>query len=1053
MVHRKIIRRVRRIFRKPKPIAPSRLPVGTAVGTGIKGGILVTTTGGGVKAVFQDRADQPLDPSRAAAIMRGVGGARPTPPLTPTEVTKIKTAGVLIPSGAVPTSSRQQQLLQRRLKQIRQQKREEFLRAPEVGRRLRKKEVTTLPLSRIERERIQQRLKERKKKIQKQFDPKIKKTLKFIQKGGDKLSESLGDAKRELREVLDPKEKQLRIQSEKQLERFLDEQRQLEKDFNSFNNRFGGKELSQAQFDQATKEQRELMTRQDVLNENSQVFSSEFKKVIKERPENIKAFFRELGKEAITVPFTAGIIVTKVATRPITTVKEALVGIKALPSEFKARPFTVGGTIAGQIVGFRVLGVGPGKLKKIVSEKNINASGSNFVIAKKPIKKTPLLAEIFPKKIKFEISDVKVTNYLKNEFRKRGGDFTKLNKINQNFLIGQIKARIRNRPDLFISQTLRISLRRAKIKNLRSFTRGRLEGRFDQPISFTRISKKVKPDLTKLQQSTLKRLKENAEKDAIRRAIQKGRQKLKASDLLSKSEIDFIQAQLNAIIKADPKRIIPKTRRIAIQRLESIERKLKSQEAIKTAIQKGTKKLKLSDLLSKKEISFVKSQLKVIVRADPKRFTPKSRRIAIKKVKNIESKLRVKRAIKEARKGKALKLSNIEKDLIESRLKVIARTQPERLIPKIRQQALLQVQKPKVKEPVFKVISPKQTRIQKLALERFKKQQRRVSSNLKQVQKQQVEFKTKQFKLSGQLQKQKTKLNKTKQKLKSKQEQIQQVQKQRLAKPLIAKAKLKQKARLKSRLVLVSQIQQQSQSVKQLSKQASRFKLRFRQLQKLKFQQVERQGQLQRQLQRSKKILRTKQILKPKKLIVIPPRFKKVKRRLVKRKKVQAFDVLARPRKKKGAKKIPKLIKINKVPLSRINARNLRNKVLDTSLARTGRIRPIRGKPKRPLLRVPKNFAKQTKRKFRTFRRVKGKKIPLRKGKVIEKSRFLLDTRAEKRSITLSRRVAQLNKQARQPPKAIKTSKPKRKVSQKTLDILARGRKTRLQNLKKRKGG
>ena len=152
-------------------------------------------------------------------------------------------------------------------------------------------------------------------------------------------------------------------------------------------------------------------------------------------------------------------------------------------------------------------------------------------------------------------------------------------------------------------------------------------------------------------------------------------------------------------------------------------------------------------------------------------------------------------------------------------------------------------------------------------------------------------------------------------------------------------------------------------------------------------------------------------------------------------------------------KRRPKLIKINKVPLSKRNARNLRNRVLDTSLARTGRIRPTKGKPQRPKLRVPKNFAKQTTRKFRTFKIRKGKRIPLRKGKVIEKSRFLLDTEAEKRSITLSRRIAQLNKQARlrQLSKTIRTSKPKREISQKTLDALARGREIRLQNLKKRK--
>jgi len=174
---------------------------------------------------------------------------------------------------------------------------------------------------------------------------------------------------------------------------------------------------------------------------------------------------------------------------------------------------------------------------------------------------------------------------------------------------------------------------------------------------------------------------------------------------------------------------------------------------------------------------------------------------------------------------------------------------------------------------------------------------------------------------------------------------------------------------------------------------------------------------------------------------VVPPiKLKKKRRPKKKRKPQQAFNVTARPRRIKGEKR-PKLIKINQVPLSRKNARNLRNKVLDTTLARTGSIRPTTGKPRKPLLRVNKNFAKSSKNKFRDFRIVKGKRVKLRKGKVIEKSRFLLDTKSEKRSITLSKKLAQLKKQA---------GKPKRILSPKQLRALSNGRK-KLQNLRKKK--
>ncbi len=1312
MARRNIFSFVRKVKRRilpgrkptPTPISPKKittqtLPIGTAVGTGLKGGILVTTSGGGVKEVFQDRPDQPLDPSRASAIRRGVGGPSVKPITIPTEKIKEKVVEPKVPSDTIVDSAKQQQLLQRRLRQFKQDRKKSFARSLEVGKRL---GVTTLPITQKEREDEQRILEEKRRKEERikkaispgieklkkitpdKFEPQIKKTLSSIKKGGDKITAKFELDKQRLRELFDPKEKELRLKSEKQLEEFLDAQKKLETDFNKFNNKFGDKTLTQSQFNQATREQRELLTRQDVLNKNSQVFSSEFKKVVKDRPEDVKAFFREFGKEAVTIPFTAGALAIGITTRPVKTLGGIVPGITTIPSQFKAKPFTTSGSVAGQVIGFRVLGLGAGKLKKIISEKNIASSTANFVVLKKPklakpitdkqllasfknvrqefrfkklttdlqsgikigvieirfprikkvsdaqilkslnkikretnfekllvelragkkigilnfrlpkrkkvsdaqiirslrrirqdkrlrqftkdlqvgkrigvlkaqfpkklklsdrtilkslrkarkdieftkftkdlatgkrigiikvkLPKKPIasdriilkklkeireeikfkeftrglsngqifgilkfqfpkikkisdakvisslkrfrkdkkLKEVFPIKLKFKVDDVAVRKFAQKEFKKRGGDFSKLNKINQEFILGQIKTRIRNRPELFISKTAQASLKGFKGKKIRDVVKGRLEGKFDQPFSFTRISKKVKPDLTKIQKLAFKRLKQQAEKDAIRKAIIKGRQKLKASDLLSKTEIDFIQSQLKAQIRADPKRFIPKTRRIAIKRLEAVERKLASAEAIKTAIAKGTKKLNLSDLLSKKEISFVKSQLKAQIRADPKRFIPKTRRIAIKRLRDIESKLRMKKAIKEGRKGKALPLSKFEKDLIESQLKAQLRARPERFIPKARQQALIQIQKPKVKEPVFKLISPKQTRIQKLALKRFQKQQKNVSSNIKQVQKQQAKIKTKQLKLSGQLQKQKLKLNKTKQKLKTKQKpktKQKQAQKQRVAQPLKAKAKLKQKTRLKSRLVLVSQVQQQGQAVAQSSAQVQKFRQRFTQLQKFQQAQLFKQRQLQRQLQRSKKLLRARQVLKPKKLIrVLPPTKRKVRRKVIKKMKVQAFKVEARPRRIKG-KKRPKLIKISQVPLSRRNARNLRNKVLDTSLARTGRIKPITGKPKRPLLRVPKNFAKQSKRKFRDFKRVKGKKVKLPRGKVIERSKFLLDTKSEKRSITLSKKLAELKRQARKP-------QPKRTLSPKQLKALSNGRKTRLNNLKKKK--
>jgi len=145
----------------------------------------------------------------------------------------------------------------------------------------------------------------------------------------------------------------------------------------------------------------------------------------------------------------------------------------------------------------------------------------------------------------------------------------------------------------------------------------------------------------------------------------------------------------------------------------------------------------------------------------------------------------------------------------------------------------------------------------------------------------------------------------------------------------------------------------------------------------------------------------------------LPPssRGKKRKRITRKRKRVKkGFNVFAKPIKTLAGKKAKKFIKVNKKPLSRRKAKDLRNFVADTSLSRSAKIKPTRGKPQRSKIKVPTNFAKRTRKKFRTHRTVKGKRVPLKKGSVIERRGRLLDTLQEKRGITLRRRIKQISK-------------------------------------------
>ena len=126
----------------------------------------------------------------------------------------------------------------------------------------------------------------------------------------------------------------------------------------------------------------------------------------------------------------------------------------------------------------------------------------------------------------------------------------------------------------------------------------------------------------------------------------------------------------------------------------------------------------------------------------------------------------------------------------------------------------------------------------------------------------------------------------------------------------------------------------------------------------------------------------------------------------------QGFEVWARPLKRTKKGRRPKLIKVSKVPLSKTRAKDLRNFISDQSLSRTARIKPTKGKPRQPRLKVPTGYSRRTSKKFRRHRVVKGKRVPLPKGKIIERNRYILDTRSEKRGISLKRKIAQLERKA-----------------------------------------
>jgi len=274
---------------------------------------------------------------------------------------------------------------------------------------------------------------------------------------------------------------------------------------------------------------------------------------------------------------------------------------------------------------------------------------------------------------------------------------------------------------------------------------------------------------------------------------------------------------------------------------------------------------------------------------------------------------------------------------------------------------------------------------------------------------------------------------------------------------------LTQAKKLQKRIgVKIKQRTKGIQSLRQRIKQKETQKTRQRLQQILKQQtaQTQKLKQTQKLIKKQIKKVKTAKGLRvrvpripriPKGLVVpkIIPRVKKgiiTKKKPVKKK---AFIVFARPLKKKGQKKRPKLVRISKKPLSRPNAKRLGSTIVDTTLSRTFKLKPIKKKPSRPVLRTSRYKPK----KFRTFRIVKGKRKPLKDTFIERKGKALIDTRGEKRGLTLRKGLKQLRKRSTKPVRVKRVTKPtrvKRTLSEAQLKALAKGRKILKE---KRKGG
>jgi ADP-ribose pyrophosphatase YjhB (NUDIX family) len=139
----------------------------------------------------------------------------------------------------------------------------------------------------------------------------------------------------------------------------------------------------------------------------------------------------------------------------------------------------------------------------------------------------------------------------------------------------------------------------------------------------------------------------------------------------------------------------------------------------------------------------------------------------------------------------------------------------------------------------------------------------------------------------------------------------------------------------------------------------------------------------------------------PKEPIPIIPiiRKKPVKKQI---KKSPSYDVYI---KSKG-----KFKKVNTKPLNLVDSRNLRNYAVDNSLSRTGYLKPRTNKPSPLMYDINPNYAKNTANKFRQFKQKEGKRTKLQREKVIEYSKYALDSASEKKQLSVFKLLAKREK-------------------------------------------
>lgn len=186
----------------------------------------------------------------------------------------------------------------------------------------------------------------------------------------------------------------------------------------------------------------------------------------------------------------------------------------------------LGSWSGGKLLGATTKIVGEKAIQKFQISKFEGELKQSFLLEKPTnIKRTPL-SKSFLYELNYEINPSKIESLVQRKFASIGVDYGKLSTLDKNFITGQVTAKIRNNPKLFLTESRKLALGRFDLNKWKNIRQQSLSNKPSSLFTFGKetFGKRVsKPKITPQSKLALKRLKQSRLKYARDVALERNK--------------------------------------------------------------------------------------------------------------------------------------------------------------------------------------------------------------------------------------------------------------------------------------------------------------------------------------------------------------------------------------------------------------------------------------------------------------------------------------------------------------------------------------------------